>query len=241
MGAVFQLEHEVLYYEADTTGKLALPMMLNLAILASTKQSLALGVGPDFNHAQGLGWVVLQYDVDVTRRPAVGETITVQTEAVKYNPFFAKRTFTLVDAQGAELIAIDSTFAMIDMNARRMARLPKEQMGVYQAERVKQIERMTDPTPLVNVDAQQAYKVRYLDIDSNQHVNNSKYFDWLFDVLSPEFVQTHEPLNIKIKFENEVRLGEIVHSQVQMTGQRTLHRVMNDDTVAAEAEVVWRD
>lgn len=35
----FEIKRHVEYYEADTTGKLTLPMILNWAVLASKKQT----------------------------------------------------------------------------------------------------------------------------------------------------------------------------------------------------------
>lgn len=240
MGAIYQVKHQVVYYEADTTGYLSLPMIFNLAILASTNQAIELGIGPDQNHAQGLGWVVLQYDTTIHRRPKLGETVTIETEPLLYNPFFATRRYTFLAEDGAVLIDIRALFTMIDMEKRRMARIPHEQMAAYQAQRVKQIERMPAPQVLEQVDAQAGYRVRYLDIDSNRHVNNSRYFDWLQDVLPGSFVQEHEITRINIKFENEVRYGETIVSQVAHADNRTIHRMLNNDTVAAEAEVWWQ-
>jgi medium-chain acyl-[acyl-carrier-protein] hydrolase len=240
MGAIYQVKHQVVYYEADTTGYLSLPMIFNLAILASTNQAVELGIGPDQNHAQGLGWVVLQYDTTIHRRPKLGETVTIETEPLLYNPFFATRRYTFLEEDGTVLIDIRALFTMIDMEKRRMARIPHEQMEAYQAQRVKQIERMPTPQAIEEVDEQATYRVRYLDIDSNQHVNNSRYFDWLQDVLPRGFVQAHDMTRINIKFENEVRYGQTVVSQVTRVDGRTLHRIMNNDTIAAEAEVWWQ-
>ena len=37
------------------------------------------------------------------------------------------------------------------------------------------------------------YRVRFYDIDSNQHVNNAMYFNWIIDVLGYDFLTTHIP------------------------------------------------
>lgn len=45
----YEIKRRVEYYEADTTQKLSLPMILNYAVLASKCQSDELGVGQDFH------------------------------------------------------------------------------------------------------------------------------------------------------------------------------------------------
>ncbi len=45
------------------------------------------------------------------------------------------------------------------------------------------------------------YRVRFYDIDSNQHVNNAMYFNWLMDVLGYEFLTKHEVTQVTIRFD----------------------------------------
>lgn len=45
MAEIYSMQHQVLYYEADVTGKLSLPMIFNLAVLSSTQQSVDLEIG----------------------------------------------------------------------------------------------------------------------------------------------------------------------------------------------------
>lgn len=239
----FAMQRHVEYYEADMTGKLSLPMILNWAVLASKMQADALGVGQDVHLARGLGWVILQYEVTVKRRPKINEAVKVQTFAAKYNPFFVRRPFAFFDAAGEEVIRVDSIWAMIDIENRRMARIPEDIINAYQAEYVKQIPRIPNPAHFASDEVYEAkdYHVRYLDIDANQHVNNSKYFEWMQDVMAPEFLNTHEVTTINLRFENEIRLGHTIQSQVVHQDHESKHRIMMGDVVSAEAEFKWRD
>lgn len=239
----YEIERRVAYYEADTTQKLSLPMILNLAVLASKNQSDELGVGQDYHLAMGLGWVILQYEVTIKRRPKVGELMRIQTYAAEYNPFFVRRPFIFFDESGDEIIKVSSIWTMLDIKNRRMARLPQAIVDKYDAELVKQVPRIPNPIKITGDDTviENDYHVRYLDIDANQHVNNSKYFEWMQDVLSPEYLMTHEVTHINLKFENEIRLGHTILSQVVLGDGETRHRIMMGDTVSAEAEFKWRE
>jgi medium-chain acyl-[acyl-carrier-protein] hydrolase len=244
MAEVFSMQHEVLYYEADFTGKLSLPMIFNLAVLSSTEQSIALNIGPDYVHAHGLGWIILQHVVDIKRRPRIGENLTLTTLAKEFNPFFAKRIYTIADESGIEIVNIDALYALIDMDKRKLARIPDDIVNAYEPERVKKIPRQPEPILFAKDEQgalQQDYRVRYLDIDSNQHVNNSKYFDWLQDVLDSDFVKTHEPTHLNIKYEHEVRLGDTVASEAKLIDDETLsvHRIWSGETLSAEAHINW--
>lgn len=239
----YEIQRQVEYYEADTTGKLSLPMILNWAVLASKNQSDDLGVGQDFHLERGLGWVILQYEVNILRRPKINENIKIQTCAAKYNPFFVRRPFVFLDKNDQEIIRVDSIWAMIDIENRKMARLPQDIIEKYQAEKVKKIPRIPNPAQIGHGEPfeENDYHVRFLDIDANKHVNNSKYFEWMQDVIAPDYLLTHEMTYINLKFENEVRLGHNIKSQVNLGDNYSKHRIMVGDVVSAEAEFEWRD
>ncbi|MGX7051293.1 acyl-[acyl-carrier-protein] thioesterase [Leuconostoc palmae] len=240
---LFELERRVEYYEADVTGKLSLPMILNWAVLASKMQSDALGVGQSVHLSRGLGWIILQYEVKIIRRPEVNEVIKIQTNAAKYNPFFVRRPFVFLDQNDEEIIIVDSIWAMIDIENRKMARLPEDIIEKYHAERVKQIPRIPNPEK-ITADEETVFKdyhVRYLDIDANQHVNNSRYFEWMQDVISPDYLLKHEITSINLKFENEIHIGHTIKSEVFLNGNISKHRILMGDIVSAEAVFKWRN
>lgn len=242
MAVEFRMPHDVVYYEADVTGKLSLPMIYNLAILSSTQQAIDLNIGPEYTHAKGLGWVVLQQLVTINRRPKDGETITLATKAKQFNPFFAKREYRLIDAAGNDLVIMDGLFSMIDMNKRKLARIPKDMAEAYQPEHVRKIPRAPEVTPFDETreaDFVQDYFVRYLDIDSNHHVNNSKYAEWMSDVLPVEFLISHEPTAMNIEYEHEVLYGNKIKSEVQLVDNVTKHRIWFGDVLSAEAKIEW--
>ncbi|MGO3121794.1 MAG: acyl-[acyl-carrier-protein] thioesterase [Leuconostoc mesenteroides] len=238
----YEIKRRVEYYEADTTQKLSLPMILNYAVLASKCQSDELGVGQDFHLGRGLGWIILQYEVIIKRRPKIGEIIRIQTFATQYNPFFVRRPLVFLDENDNEIIRVDSIWTMIDMTNRRMARLPQDIIDQYDAKRVKQISRIPNPEKFSDDDqyTERDYHVRYLDIDGNKHVNNSKYFEWMQDVIAPEYLLTHEITYINLKFENEIRLGHTILSQVVQNDNKSKHRIMMENVISAEAEFKWR-
>lgn len=240
--SVFEIERCVEYYEADRHGRLSLPMIVNLAVLASKKQGDILNIGQATTQARGLGWVILQYDLHVRRRPEVNELIRLQTTVGHFNPFFAQRSFKILDEQGEELVNINSLWALIDIEKRHMVRLPLDLVEPYGAVPAKRLDRIPNPSKIKadEVAQEQRYRVRYLDIDANQHVNNSKYFEWMEDVMGADFLETHEVTRINLKFENEVHLNQTVVSQVVKGDNYSRHRIQTDNTVSAEAEFEWR-
>lgn len=239
---IYETKHEILDDEIDVTGKLTLPKILSLSIGVSTKQSLAYGVGPEYTHAVGLGWVVLQHVITINRRPESGETMTISTHGKEFNPFLAKRDYTFVDEQGYKIIQVDSLYTMMDMKKRKMARIPTDLVDVFDPDRVKRVPHPDKPDRIAEDEAitcEQAYQVRYSDIDSNQHVNNARYLDWAQDPLGMDFLRTHEPKEVNIKFEHEVRWGEMIDVKIAQQADETKHQIWYGDELSAEVSIKW--
>jgi medium-chain acyl-[acyl-carrier-protein] hydrolase len=247
-GEIYSEPHQVLYYEADVTGKLTLSMLLNLAILASSNQSIALGVGNEDVHAKNIGWVILQYHIVVHSRPSVGDDIVIKTQAIHYNPYFAVRKFWVESADGEPLIEIRAIFTMIDMDARKMVRIPQDMMDAYKSEKVRHIDRIPDPQTIAEEDLpnieKHFYHVRFFDIDHNHHVNNSHYFTWMQDPLGADFLKSHEVADVNIKYESEILYGSEIDSYYKILPEEdgkvtTLHQIRVNDELMTEAEIQW--
>lgn len=244
MGKKFSEQHEIKFYECDVTGKLTLPMLLNIVIKTSEAQSESLGRGADYVQAQGFGWVITQHDMEITRLPGTDEVVTVTTQATAYNKYFCYRSFWLHDENGVELVKISSTFVLMDLATRKMTSVAEDIIAPFGCPKITKIQRGVKIEKFSD-GLEREYRVRFTDIDMNQHVNNARYFDWMVDCLDFEFLTTHKPCFVSIRFDKELSYGEMItsHWQVSTTeagGPLSLHRIQSDTTLCAEANITWK-
>ncbi|QMU07107.1 acyl-[acyl-carrier-protein] thioesterase [Levilactobacillus suantsaii] len=235
--------HRIVYYEADETGQLTVATLIDLFVLVSDDQNIELGMFADMIHGLGVGWVVTQYHLQLTRLPHIGERVTLKTRATSYNRYFAYREYWLLAENGDTLVYGDSIWVTMSYATRKIATIPAELMAPYQSEEVKRLPRLPRPQRLDTTKTQvtKPYRVRYFDIDNNGHVNNAHYFDWLFDTLSADFLRTHRPVDVQIRFENEVQYGhEVISAAVQADATTTQHQIKVGSTIAAIATVSWQ-
>ncbi|KRM93436.1 acyl-ACP thioesterase [Lentilactobacillus senioris DSM 24302 = JCM 17472] len=244
MAKKYSLDHQVLYYEGDVTNQMTIAMLLNVVVLTSEAQNRNLGIDHNVLGEQGLGWVVTSYSMKVNRMPRVDELITVTTRGTSYNRFFAFREFWVVDADGQELVKIDSIWVLMDEVKRKITTISPEVVSQYESEAVKKVPRLPRPTAPEAVIAEKNYQIRYNDIDFNGHVNNSRYLEWIVDTLPMTFLEQHNPRTIDIRFENEVVYGQTVQGTVELLGDDSQsisrHEIKFDDTIAALAEITWQ-
>ncbi|MHA8138260.1 acyl-[acyl-carrier-protein] thioesterase [Lactobacillaceae bacterium Scapto_B20] len=236
--------HRVTYYETDNQNRVTIPMLINMVILVSEDQNESLGLSQDFILSFGVTWVVIQYDLEIDHLPTTNEKITLTTRSTSYNKYFAFREFWVMDENGEQCVYIKSLWVAMDMNQRRLATIPAEIVAPYQSEAVKLTPRFKKPKRIKALIGHHEYRIRYSDIDTNNHVNNTRYLEWMLDVLPYEFLVSHQPTHINLKYDNEVRYGTIVESDYETTKQDGLivtnHEINNNGKLAAAANFTWQ-
>ena len=80
------------------------------------------------------------------------------------------------------------------------------------------------------------------DIDLNAHVNNSVFLIWALDSVPDEFQRDRLPERLKISFLKEVLPQNIISSQCQLSGDRSIHSLVNksDGSECARINIDWK-
>lgn len=170
--------------------------------------------------------------------------MTVETQATAYNRYFTYRDFYIKDKDGEILLKMHTSFVMLDLKARKITRIIDEMIAPFAPKASKKIERLPIPEKLTTPTQEKNYQVRYFDIDSNRHVNNVHYFEWMLDVLGKDFLVNHDPVKVNIKYEHELYYDEVCTSRVELVEQEnltTVHEILRPDgTLSCHADIEWK-
>jgi len=241
MGLTYQMKMKIPFDMADMNGHIKLPDVILLSLQVSGMQSIELGVSDktileDYN----LVWIITDYDIEVVRLPRFAEEITIETEALSYNRLFCYRRFTIYDESGQELIHMMVTFVLMDRDSRKVHAVEPEIVAPYQSDFDKKLIRGPKYESL-NEPISKDYHVRFYDLDMNGHVNNSKYLDWIFEVMGADFLTQYIPKKINLKYVKEVRPGGVIISAVERTGLESKHEITSDGVTNAQAIITWQE
>ena len=241
MGLTYQMKMKIPFDMADMNGHIKLPDVILLSLQVSGMQSIELGVSDktileDYN----LVWIITEYDIEVVRLPRFAEEITIETEALSYNRLFCYRRFTIYDEEGRELIHMIATFVLMDRDSRKVHAVEPEIVAPYQSDFDKKLIRGPKYEPLEEL-VSKDYHVRFYDLDMNGHVNNSKYLDWIFEVMGADFLTQYIPKKINLKYVKEVRPGGVITSAVERTGLESKHEITSDGATNAQAIITWQE
>lgn len=241
MGLTYQMKMKIPFDMADMNGHIKLPDVILLSLQVSGMQSIELGISDktileDYN----LVWIITDYDIEVARLPHFAEEITIETEALSYNRLFCYRRFTIYDEAGQEIIRMLATFVLMDRDSRKVHAVEPEIVAPYQSEFDKKLIRGPKYESLENPISKD-YHVRFYDLDMNGHVNNSKYLDWIFEVMGADFLTHYIPKKINLKYVKEVRPGGVITSAVERTGLESKHEITSDGATNAQAIITWQE
>ena len=239
MALTYQMKMKIPFDMADMNGHIKIPDVILLSLQVSGMQSIELGVSDkEILEKYNLVWIITEYDIDVIRLPRFAEDIIIETEALSYNRLFCYRRFTIYDESGQAVIHMLATFALMDRDSRKVHSVDPELVAPYQSEFSKKIIRGPKYTDLDNPTSKD-YHVRFYDLDMNGHVNNSKYLDWIFEVMGVDFLMDHIPQKINLKYVKEVRPGGMITSSYELDGLHSCHQVTSQGVVNAQALIQW--
>ncbi|MGT2929705.1 acyl-ACP thioesterase domain-containing protein [Streptococcus dentasini] len=240
MGKKFKVNYQIPFYESDINHQVKLPHLLSYALQVSGLQSESLGNTDDWLLERfNLVWVITDYQLDIERLPRYAETITVETEAVAYNKLFCYRNFYIYGEDGHKIIEIASTFVLMDYDSRKVVSVKEEIVAPYESEKIKKMIRGPKYQSLKDA-TETLFHVRYLDLDMNGHVNNSKYLEWMYEALDVDFLKKHVPKTVDLKYVKEIHYGSDILSAVQQDGLTTRHEIRTADGLHAQAVIEWR-
>lgn len=241
----FQMKHKVTYFECDQTGHLKLSMAFALAILVSEQHDEAVrqASGAVLNSDQA--WVVTNYQAKfAAQQPQNDEEILLETEYTSANRFFAQRRYWIKRLDGQVYATIDGLFVMISLTKRKMVPINATNFRAYHLNPSTKMPKLAQPIELGDQvqPSSSNYQVRYFDLDSNRHVNNARYFDWLLDPLGADFLMHHCVRTVAIRYRHEVRYPNTINSQWVMASEEpltTAHQIAIGKTVNANASFTW--
>lgn len=211
MRNVFTKEYELHYYDVDKHLRGNMSTIINILSDIGTKQSEYLGSGMTDLLKQNMTWVFYNYHIKIFRSPLYGEKLYVSTKPIGFKKYYGIRSYEIKDCNENIIVSAKAIFLLINIEKRKMMRIPKGQYEIYGVDgdltgdfKIPKVERLEE------FKYKESFKVRYTDIDSNNHVNNTKYIDWAIETLPEEIVNNYVLNEVKVTFEKECKYGEEV-------------------------------
>lgn len=236
---MYSLETKVKYSECDTNSKLTYHALLNYLQDSSTFHSEELGQSRQQLQDQGVAWILSFWQIYMDERPKQSQDIVVSTWPYSTKGLFGLRNFAidrvLPDGEKKQIVRVNSVWVLIDVNTGRPIRIPEEVASHYPDEpkiemdycdRKIQVPAEYEEKPAVTVP-------KYF-IDTNKHMNNTKYV-MLAEEYLPEDFRVKE---IRVEYKKAAVLGDVIIPRVTLTNE-DMTVVLVDETGATYATVLF--
>lgn len=202
--------------DVDCFCKLKLSSLLFYAQEVAGKHSALLGADYDTLAQKKLFWAVTRHKVQITRLPSLGETIIVETWPMPTTRVAFPRALAAYDSQGNELFRSISIWVLMDLENRSMV-LPGNSgvnVGGLLTGNELSVPHSILPKSLCNSTQR---TVTYSCLDRNGHMNNTRYLDWVADLLPSSFHREHTPRELLICYASEALEAQVLNLDWELT------------------------
>ena len=186
-------------------------------------------------------WVLLEWQLQVIKRPKYGEKLKAKTWARKCSKFFTHRDFEIYNEKNEKCIIGTSKWTWVDCVTGKMAKIDSNIDVKYGAEEKhvfpeEEIEKIEEPMEYINI---KTYTVAKRDIDINNHMHNIYYLDLAEEAL-PEDVYNLKPYNnLRITYKRGIKLGETVSIKYGKIDEKHIIRIENEEGKESAVVAMW--
>ena len=203
----------------------------------------SVGYGINTTEETGVSWILLDWKVEVIKRPQYGQILDIHTWSRKIIKYYAYRDFEIYDDKNNLCVIATSKWLLINNKTGKIEKVEKEMAEKYQSELGKsvfqneEIEKLKIPQNYKNTII---YQAKRKDIDIIGHMHNLYYLDLAYEAM-PEEEYNKRPFDkIRIMYKKEIKLEEKVVCKYTYEDNKHIVVIQSEDETKLHAIVqLW--
>ena len=207
MEPIYTQEFQITDNTVDCFGRLRASMLLYFVQEVAGQHFNRIAMDYDSLAQRGMFWAIIRQKVQITRLPLRGETVRLETWPMPTTRVAFPRSVVAYDAEGKEVFRSISIWVLMDLNTRSMILPGKSGLSVVGTLRGNEL---AAPNGLVakELRSHRSRSVCFTDLDRNGHMNNTKYMDWIDDLLPSPFHREYSLAEFTVCYLSECREGQ---------------------------------
>lgn len=189
----------------------------------------------DWMKANDFALVITSRQLDILRRPAYMERLTVRTSVYQFKGPLGFRNTIIYDAKDKPVAVSWCTGPFIDLRAGKLARPPKDVAASMTIDPKFEMEYLPRKIALPDASAfaeHEPVDVMPSDIDYYHHVNNAQYVRMACDILPRDYAWNR----LRIEYKSQAKLDAQIHPKTCKTDD-AYFVVLEDDAGKPYAEL----
>lgn len=207
----FSQEFDIYYFQTNTYQEASIISLLNYMEETALSHTESIGLGIDKLRAKGVAWILNRWSLKIDRYPSWKDRIRIETWPSHFQRFYATREFYIKDKNEKIIGRATSLWVYLNIERKRPVRIPEYYGEAYGINHHRALD---DPfgelVSVKDIKHKKDFMVRRDDIDTNNHVNNSKYVNWIVETVPLEIYEKFIPSSLEIKYKKETGYGSSV-------------------------------
>ncbi|HDL63918.1 MAG TPA: acyl-ACP thioesterase [Proteobacteria bacterium] len=242
---IFERQFKLRYFEMSQFGEASPVTMLTMLEETAADHCQSINYGLYDLLREKIGWVLLSGYMQIDRYPVYGEKVTVRTWLSKYKGIRGYRENLIFDDRRKIIGRARGLWLFFDINRRRPIKIyndirekwscnPEKSIDYDIHQKIKAVE---------EIKYRKKFMVRLFDMDSNRHVNNIKYLEWLLETIPAGILKDYYMYSIDGRFIRETAYGHTIES---LTGHGETDNVfthtikdLDGGYVCVTAKTIW--
>lgn len=206
----------------------------------ATHHSDLAGYGPNDIEKTQMSWVLLDWKVQVLKRPKYGQILNVNTWGRTMKKVYTYRDFELYDEDNNLCVIATSKWTLVNIETGRIEKLTDEIYEKYQLEEkdvfnIGELDKIKVPDKYFK---EFVYKVSRRDIDLNGHMHNLYYLDLAYEVLPNDVYEKRPFNNFRVQYKKEVKFGDVVKCRFTQEEDRYVVNICDEENDNVYAVIV---
>ncbi len=241
----FTVNSRISYNQVDPFGRTRNIALMGLLEEAAVEHCFAIDHDVFTLLEHGFGWVLHAGVLEFYHYPRYRDAIRIKTWISEWQRIRGIREFVIEDCNGNSLVKASTQWVYLDIKRRRPIAVPQLYKTRWPANGKRTMETIfiKKALPLPKHYTTEMFDVRRHDIDSNNHVHNVRYLEWILETVPEAFFHGKVLDTINGTFVREAELGDQILVQAGIAGEnRLIHNVVRraDGEVLSTGYSCWR-
>ncbi len=246
MEKYFEKQFELRYFEMNNFGEAASTTILTLLEETAAEHCYSINHSLYDLEKQNIGWVLVSGIMTMNRYPIYKEKIIIRTWLSSYSMIKGIRENIIYDEKRNIIGKAKGLWVFFDIMRRRPIQIfdsIKERWSFYNDESINH-----DITKKINpINSEKhikEFKINRFDVDTNEHVNNIRYLQWLIESIPEYIIDNYYLHSIDGRFISEAQYGDTILSFterdiIEDSYNHTI-KTQKNNKVCATAKTLWK-
>lgn len=241
---IFVREYDIRYKDVNNRQEATPVSILNFVEETAADHCAYIGKSVYDLQKNGIGWVLYAGCYVMNHYPLYRERIKIETWISMFRGFMGYREYRVLSEEGKFYGGFRGLWLYFDLQKRKPIPVDKIFYELWPLRNEVAIDQEITPSKkdIENPDIIKSFTVRRYDIDSNNHVNNVRYMQWLMESIPDLFYEKAELKSIQGTFLRETIYNRHVNSQCKIISSNELiHSVTEKESgiLLATANTKW--